>query len=162
MSSQPIPLARADHVLVVDMAHAERGVRGPDGTLELCTPEGLVVERGVPLAASGPVVEALELHAEHRRLQLIEPEIPADERVVVLWLPAVHAQHLAALGERRILGDAHAGIAEGAEVLRGKEREAPDVAEAAGALALGVRRADRLRRILADFKAVAPRARAAI
>src|SRR5437016_11029549 len=108
MSSQPIPIARADHVLVVDMAHAERGVRGPDGTLELCTPEGLVVERGVPLAASGPVVETLELHAEHRRLQLIEPEIPADERVVVLWLPAVHAQHLDAIGERRIVGDAHA------------------------------------------------------
>src|SRR5207237_9819961 len=130
-----------------DVAHAERGVRGLDGIPELRSPEGLVVERGVPLAASGPVVEALELHAEHRRLQLIEPEIPADERVVVLWLPAVHAQHLYALGERRILGDAHAGIAEADEVLSGKERESADVAEAAGALALGVGSVDRLRRI---------------
>src|SRR5205807_5636096 len=101
MSSQPIPIARADHVLVVDVAHAERGVRGLDGIPELRSPERLVVERGVPLAAGGPVVEPPEFHAEHRRLQLIEPEIPADERVVVLWFPAVYAQHLYALGERR-------------------------------------------------------------
>ena len=99
----------------------------------------------------------LQLDVEHRGLQLIDTEVAADERVVVLGLAAVHAQHVHALGERRIVGDAHAGIAEGAEVLGREERQAADVAEAAGAPLLRVRSADRLRGILDDLQPVAPR-----
>ena len=61
------------------------------------------------------------------------PEIAADERVVVLGLAAVHAQHPHVLRQLRILRRAHAGIAKGAEILGREERQAADVAHGCAA-----------------------------
>ena len=115
--------------------------------------ERRVVERRVALAARAPRIQVLQLDVQHRRLDLIDAEVAADERVVVLRLAAVHAQDVEPLGERRVVRHAHAGIAERAEILGGKERQAADVAEAAGALALRILRADGLRRIFDHLQA---------
>ena len=156
--AQLVPVARADHVLIVDVAHALGGTRRLDRLArDRPARKARVVEGGVALPARAPVIQMLQLHVEHRGLDLIEAEIAADERVVVLRLAAVHAQDFQALGERGIVGHAHAGIAECAEVLGGKERKAADVAEAAAALALRIFRADRLRGIFDHLQAVSPR-----
>ena len=133
-------------------------MRRPYRIIELRAPQRCVVKGGVALAAGGPVIQPLELHAQHHRLQLIEPEVPADERVVVLGFPAMHPQDRHALRERRVVRDAHAGIAEGAQVLGGEEGQAADLTEAAGALVLRVLGSYGLRRILDDLQSVAPRA----
>ena len=98
-----------------------------------------------------------QLHVEHRGLDLVEPEIAADELVVVLRLHAVHAQLHELRGQRFVVGDAGAGITEGAEVLGGEERQAADVADGAGAPALRVFGADGLRGIFDDAQAVTAR-----
>jgi hypothetical protein len=95
-----------------------------------------------------------QLHAEHRRLQLVDAEIPADVGVVVLRLAAVDAEDLQPLGERRVVGDAHAGIAEGTEVLGREERQAADVAIAAGPATGGIFRADGLGGVLDHAQAM--------
>src|SRR5207244_6959021 len=59
---------------------------------------------------------------------------------------------------RSILGDAHARVAERTQVLGGKEGQAADLTEAAGALVLRVLRSNGLRGILDDLQPVAPRA----
>ena len=76
-----------------------------------------------------------------------------------LGCAAVHTQHTHVLGKLRILRGAHAGVAEGAEILGGKERQATDIPGAAGAHAVAVLRADRLRGVL-DEPAGRARARA--
>src|SRR5205807_10238655 len=58
----------------------------------------------------------------------------------------------------RVVRGAHAGIAEGAQVLGGEEGQAADVTEAAGALVLRVLGSYGLRRILDDLQSVASRA----
>src|SRR2546429_8540689 len=58
---QGIALTGADHILVVDVAHAEGSVRRPDGLIEPRAPQRRVVEGGVALAAGGPVIPPLEL-----------------------------------------------------------------------------------------------------
>ena len=100
-----------------------------------------------------------QLDVEHRGLQLVDAEVTADEGVEVLGLAAVHAQHLHVLGQRGIVGDTHAGIAEGAEVLGRKERQAPHVAEAAGPRPGRIGCTDCLRRVLDDLQLVATRER---
>ena len=69
--------------------------------------------------------------AQDRRLQLVEPAVDAGLDVVVaVGLPAV-AQPPDALGERRVVGDDGAAVAERAEVLRRIEAEgAADAARA--------------------------------
>ncbi len=83
--------------------------------------ERTVVERGVTLPGSAPVIEMLELDVQHRRLQLIDAEIATDEGMVVLGLAAVHPQDVHPLRQGGVVGDAHPGIAEGAQVLGRKE-----------------------------------------
>jgi hypothetical protein len=113
---------------------------------------GIVVGR-VALPALGPAVQVFQLDAQHRRLQFVDPEIAADERMKILRLAAVHAQHPHVLGELRVIDRAQSRIAEGAEILARKEREAADVADRADAHA-AVLGADRLRGIFDDFQAV--------
>jgi hypothetical protein len=119
--------------------------------------EQLVVVGGVGLARARPVVEVLQLDHEHGRLQLVEPEVASDERVVVLRFAAVHAQNAHALVQSTIIGDARTRVAECAEVFRREEREATDIADAAGAPAVRERRTDGLRGILDDGKPVLAR-----
>jgi hypothetical protein len=64
-------------------------------------------------------------------LQLVEPEITADNRVKIFRFAAMHAQHAHALGQFGIVRRAQTGIAERTEILTGKKREATDVADRA-------------------------------
>ena len=153
---QRIAPLRAEHVLVVDVPRAGTCRRRAHGGAEVRTPEALLVEGGVLRARGAPAIQVRQLHVEHRGLQLIDTEVAADERVVVLRFPAVHAQHGEPLGERRIVGDTRAGIAEGAEVLGREEGQAADIAETAGARAVRVRRADRLGGILDHLQGMGP------
>ena len=91
-------------------AARRRGAGGGVRTLpsEPGAREGRIVERRVALARRAPGIEVRQLHVEHRGLDFVEPEIAADELVVVLRLHAVHAQLHELRGERRIVGDAHA------------------------------------------------------
>ena len=92
----------ADDELVIDVA-AEAGVDGERdgeavaGRLRAATSgktrlaERLTVERRVSGALIRPAVEVPELHPENRRLQRVEPEVPAHLARVVLGLEAVVA-----------------------------------------------------------------------
>ena len=102
-----------------------------------------------------PVLEVPELDQQHGGLQLVDAEVPTDQRVVVLRLHAVHAQHAKLCGKRVIVRHAHARIAEGAEILGREERQAADVANAAGSAPRRVFRADRLGGIL-DERQIVP------
>src|SRR4029079_10831653 len=92
--------------------------------------------------------EMLTLHAQPRPRQLCQAEIAADKRMEVPPLAAMHAQNPHALRETLRLRDAHACVAESAEILGREERQAADVADAAGATPIRERGADRLRRVL--------------
>ncbi len=105
---------------------------------EIGAGECSVVIGGITLASRGPVIEVLELDVENRRLQLIQPEVSADERVKVFGLAAMDAQDVEPLRQGRIVGDAHAGVAESSQVLGRKERQATHIAVAAGTPAGGI------------------------
>ena len=88
-----------------------------------------------------------ELDAEDGRLQGVEAEVAADERVIVFRFRAVHAQHAELFRLFGVLRGDQAAVARRAEVLRGEEAEAAVLAHRAGPAAL-VLGADRLGRIL--------------
>src|SRR6185312_8517696 len=155
--AQQIAVAYADDVLIEDVPHTLHHPRRLDGLAQSRVVESLVVDDGIALAPAAPRIEMLQLDVEHRGLDFIDAEIAADVRVVVLRLAAVYAQNLYALRQLRIVSDAQPRIAEGAEILRGEEGEAPDIAEAAGAPSVRILRTDRLRRILDDLEPEAPR-----
>jgi hypothetical protein len=97
-----------------------------------------------------------QLDAQDRRLQFVDPKITADERVEILGLAAVHAQHPHVFGQIRIVGGAQPRIAERAEILAREERKAPDVADRPDARSVGELGADGLRGVLDDAQAVPP------
>ena len=117
--------------------------------------ESLVIERGVFLAAVGPAVEVFQLDVEDGRLQGVQAEVAADELVEVGRSRAVDAQELQPVVEGGVVGQDHAGVAEGAQVLGGEEGEAAHVADRAAAAAL-VLGADGLGAILDDRDMAAP------
>src|SRR6185295_19834316 len=84
------------------------------------------------LAPPGPIVQVIQLHIEHCRLDRVEPEIAADHLVVVLRLASMDAQHFYTLSQFLITRDYHPTIAQGAQVLAGEKGEAPDRSYAAG------------------------------
>ena len=157
VSAQLVALARANHVLVEDVPEARHSRRHLHGWPKVSRAEQLVVMIRVGLPRARPGVEMLQLDHEHRRLQLVEPKVAADQRVVVLRLAAVHAQDAHALVQPAVVADAHAGVAECAEILRREERQAADVADAAGPPAVRQRGADRLRGILDDGEPILAR-----
>src|SRR5271170_11687 len=75
--------------------------------------------------------------------------------MVVLRMRTMHAQDTHALVQERILREAHPSITEGPKILGRKERQATDIATAPGTHAVGILRADGLRRILDEFEPVA-------
>ena len=105
--------------------------------------EQTAVARGVGAAGLGPRGEMRRFHPQHRGLQRIQPEIAADGLMVVLRFAAVIAHQSDARGERRVVRRHQSGVAERAEVLARKEREAAAVAERSG-LTPAIGRADRL------------------
>ena len=91
-----------------------------------------------------------ELDEQHRRLQLVQAEVAADQSVEVFRLAAVHAQDPMRSREPARCSDAHAGVAERAEILCREERQTTDVADAARAPPVRERGADRLSRVFDD------------
>ena len=96
----------------------------------------------------------LQLDVQNGRLQLIDAEIAANERVEVFGLAAVDAQDFHPLRQGGIIGHAHARIAECAEILGREKRQAAHVTIAAGAAAVRIVCADRLSGVLDDAQAV--------
>src|SRR3989441_4557369 len=142
------------HVLVEDVPVAPTLPGRHDAIVQSQTLQGGVVPPGVLLSKLGPAIEIAQLHEQHRRLKLVEPEVAADHFVVIPRSGSMDAQDLEARSQGRIVRGAQATVPEGAEILAGKEREAPDIADAAGAPAAGVRGSDSLRRVFDDLQAV--------
>ena len=74
-------------------------------------------------APVGPLVEMRQLHAQDRRLELVQARVVADLLVVDLVARAVEAQDARLFGDPLVGGDDHAAVAEAAEVLGREERE---------------------------------------
>ena len=102
-----------------------------------------------------PLLEILELHAQHRALHAFEPVIVADLVVMIAHGGAVLAQGLRAGRERGVVRHQRAAFAAGAEILRRIKAEGRRGAEAAHRFAL-VLRAMRLRRVLHEGQIVPP------
>ena len=96
-------LRRANHVLIEDVPEARHARRHLHGWPEISRAEQLVVMIRVRLPRARPGVEVLQLDHEHGGLQLVEPKVAADQRVVVLRLAAVHAQDAHALVQRAVV-----------------------------------------------------------
>ena len=94
------------------------------------------------------------LHAQHRRLQGVHPEIAADHWMVIRRIHPVRPQQPHAGCEGVVAGRHKPRVAERAQVLAGIKREAAEDADAAGR-PRSVCRADGLRRILDHRDAVA-------
>jgi hypothetical protein len=93
-------------------------------------------------ARGAPAVELRELHAQDRRLQLVQPRLPADLLVRLLVPRAVEAQPAHAVGQRGVARRHRAAVAERPERLRRVEREGRERALRPGPapVALGARR----------------------
>src|SRR5262245_54247645 len=130
VGTQAIPVRYTYHVLVVYMAVARTSGRCDD-LGNSCTGERAIVIGSVALPCAMPFFQVPELHAQNRRLNLVDAEVAADHRVVVLGLPAVHAQDSEPGCEGIVVRHAHTGVAERPKVLGWKEGQAADVADAA-------------------------------
>src|SRR5882724_2414516 len=99
-STQGISIGDADDVLVVDMPHAWHRLRQSDCPREPGPIKGRIVESGVPPARGAPRIEMRQFYVQNGGLNLIESEVAADERVMILRLAAVNAQNREPLGQR--------------------------------------------------------------
>ncbi len=90
-----------------------------------------------------------KLHAENRGLQRIEPEIRADQIVMIFHLSAMLPDRAQLASECTVGCGDEARVAERAEILRRKKREAADCTDAAGGPA-AIARPDRLGRVFDD------------
>src|SRR5437899_5334985 len=135
----------------VDVEHVApfvlRDLRGHDAR----TGELLFVQvRELP-PAGVPPFEASQLDAQDRRLDLVEPRVVANDRVVVARRLTVLAQSAELFGEPVVVGGDAPRLAVGSEVLRAVEGEAAHAAGGAGfGLPVVKKRAVRLRRVLDD------------
>jgi hypothetical protein len=86
------------------------------------------VARGEGGAAGVPGIEVRKFHAEDGGLKFVEARIVAVKVVVVAALDAVDAQHPQLLRQGLVLGDDHAAVAVGTEVLGGIKAEAAECA----------------------------------
>ena len=149
IGAKVFPFRDANDELVVDMCALGRPRRKRHGADET----GFVEQRFVPLriaaARRGPVIEMRKLHAQDRGLERIEPEIRADQIVMIFDLAAVLPDR-AHLARKRAVGRRHqTRVAERTQILRRKEREAAERTDASDGPA-PVARANCLRRILDD------------
>src|ERR1700761_4813955 len=83
-----------------------------------------------------PTVNKAQLNAQNRRLQRIEPAIPANLIVVVALPHAVHAKRGCTLGDPGGVGGDHAPFAGRTEVLGGVETEGGRVPQGSSFAAL--------------------------
>src|SRR5213595_1998043 len=149
-----VPARGPNHILIEDVAMAVQRARRSHVIADARLPERGRVVPGVFLTTGRPPVQMLELDEQDGGLQLVEPEVAADDEMVIPGLAAVDSQDFQALRQREIVGHAHARVAERAQVLRRKEGGAADVADPAGATRARIFRADGLRRVLDHLEAV--------
>ena len=107
-------VGEADGELIPRMAR--RGSR-QDEIGRAC--EERLILRSIAGAEGYPFGEPGLLYAQQRRLQFIEPEIAANEFVMILGLHPVIAQHACPFGEGFIACGEKAGIAQCTEVFGG-------------------------------------------
>src|SRR5439155_7335253 len=115
-----------------------------------------VVAAGHRLALFNPALDVWQLDAQDSCLQGIQTRVPAKILVMVLDFHAMNAKRGQTRGPIWVIGNNHAGVAVGAEVLAGVETETTESAQGAGAFVL-VFRAEGLGRILDDRQLVALR-----
>src|SRR5438045_8284318 len=114
------------------------------------TLEALVVHvRELP-PPSVPLLELAQLDPQDRGLDLVEPRVVADDRVVVARGLAVLAERAKLLGEAILVRRDAPGLAVRAEVLRAIEGEAVDAPAGPGLRPVVEERAVRLRGVLDD------------
>jgi hypothetical protein len=89
------------------------------------------------------------LYPQDAGLERVEPEVAADEVVVVLRVHAVSPEERHRAREAGVVGGHEPAVPEGAEVLAGEERKAPDVSDRAHR-AVVMAGADGLGRVLDD------------
>lgn len=126
--AQGIPLRHGHHELVVDVIMLDPillvdGARQANtaSVFDLGLLEQGFIEISVFLPQCRPTIQVGQLDAQHRRLQSIEPKVPADDAMVVLRLAALYSQHLQPFGKFLIVRDDHAAIAQTTEILAGKK-----------------------------------------
>src|SRR5947209_2206680 len=89
MLTQQIAVAGANDVLIVDVTRPGPGHRRLYRPAEVGTLEHRIVEARVALPGGAPGIQLLELDVEDSRLDLIQPEVAADQRVEILGLAAM-------------------------------------------------------------------------
>jgi hypothetical protein len=117
---QLVPSRDPDGVLVKDVLVRRIDRRGTDVGV---AGEGRGISPGPLAPRPAPALEVRELGQQHRRLQRVEPAVVADFLVMILPRTAVEAELAQPIGQRVVLGDDHAAVAEAPEILAGKERE---------------------------------------
>ena len=139
-----------DRVLVVDRVVAGPNRRSHDRQAS----QGLVVEPGVPPPAGVPGLQAGQLHRQDRRLQRVQPEVPADVLVGSTW---AWSRGPASAGTSRQGRSSLVVIRPPSpkqpRFFEGEETEAADIADPSDLAAL-VLRADGLGTILDHLEAV--------
>ena len=121
MIFQRVAILYAHDVLIEDMTALHRRLRRDQVAAQLSRGKCRIVVGGISLARRGPAVQIFQLHAQHRGLQLVDPEVAANHRVKIFRLPSVHAQDAHAFGQFGIVGSTESRVAEGTEILAGKE-----------------------------------------
>src|SRR5438445_793506 len=89
----------------------------------------LIVSFGIALASCCPAVQVGQFGRNNRRLERVEAEIASNNLVIVLRPGPMRSQASKSLRPLAIIGDDHSRIAGGSKILRGKEREAPVMAD---------------------------------
>lgn len=118
---RPSAVLDADDALVVDVC-AIRALRGqPHEAVDPGILEERPIPAGIALPRDAPRGQVRQLHAEDRRLQRVEPEVAADQVVVILRLHPVVAQEPQPARQRLVSAGHQAAIPERAEVLAGKK-----------------------------------------
>ncbi len=138
-----------NHELVVDVVLPGAFYRQRHTPVEAGVAEQLAIACGIAAAGIGPRGQARRLHPKHCRLQRVDPEVPADQAMVILPLGAMGAQQPQPIGELVAAGGDEPCVAERAEVLAREEREATGQPERSGVPAADGA-AERLRRVLDD------------
>src|SRR5436190_24213197 len=124
MRAHGVAVGDAHHVLMIRVRAAGPFNREPDTRGEARSREELTVDARVLPPSIGPLWEVWELHAQHRGLQRIQAEVAAYLVVVILRVRSMAPQQPQPPCERFVIGRHEAGVAERAEVLGRKEREA--------------------------------------
>src|SRR3990172_3610707 len=89
------------------------------------------VAHGVTPARGDPRVQVRQLHPQQRGLQGVQPAVGADGLVHILPGGTLGAQQPQPPGQVVIIGDHKPSVPQGAQVLRGVQTEAPQVADGA-------------------------------